>query len=573
MKRRLVILNNGLKDQCGHYFETSIAIAEAARELGLRPVLATHVDCPVGLFPDWLEVYPIFCTDHWMGQPPATAPDLGRLRLDPYGGPPIRADDVRQGKARVRDLVSSRFNLDWLAPPAPPAGPSLSQQAAEAKRLAWLCNRLSYYLVPPAVQRMAQALSRGVCDWTPRVVWPEDRKRLMKWVMRQWRVLRGVERRSPPRRAIPYQGPPIVAAALNDPLDGPIITQALERLTAAGLSGELVNSLTFKRDLERLVALLGLVSRDHVLMGTAHGREVLAVALVVRRLGEDRSPMFHLEFRHPLFIGPPCGGAAPVCPAARTHLAFFELYRDLGHSHRMLFYTDSEELSHEHTLYFGLHFGVLPLPFRTRMMKPAPMPDGRPLVLGYVGEARDEKGFPWLPMLIDWLMESHVRPGKVQFLVQATLNPGPNPLSIPALELLRRYPPDVVQLAGTDGPLSPEDYYKLLTAADIVLLPYDRFRYRACSSGTLAEVIAGGRPVVVPEGTWLSANMPAGGGETFQDFISFVDAVRRVADNFEAYRRVMEAARAGWLARHSPRALVEAIMQSKGDVAAAARAA
>lgn len=573
MNRRLVILNNGLKDQCGHYFETSIAIAEAARELGLRPVLATHVDCPIGLFPDWLEVYPIFCTDHWMGQPPATPPDLCRLRLDPYGGPPIRADDVRQGKARVRDLVCSRFNLDWLTPPTP-TSPAVPQEADEVTRFAWFCNRVGYYLVPPAVQRLVQALRRGICDWTPRVIWAEDRKRLTKWVARQWRLLRGLEQRRPARHAIAFQGPPIVGAALNDPSEGPVVARALERLTAAGLSGELVNSLTFKRDLERLMAILGLASSDHVLLGTAHGREVLAVALVVLRLGAERSPTFHLEFRHPLFVGPPSSGAGPVSPPARCHRAFFELYHAMGHSERMLFYTDTKELSYEHALFFGLPFDVLPLPFRTRLLNVAPMPDKRPLVLGYVGEARDEKGFPWLPMLIDWLMDSHVRPGKVRFLVQATLNPGPNPLSAPALEQLRRYPPDVVQLEGIEGPLSAEAYYDLIAAADIVLLPYDRLRYRACSSGTLAEAIAAGHPVVVPQGTWLSEQMPPGGGEAFHDFISFVGAVRRVADNFEQYRRAVEAARAAWLAQHNPRALVEALLRFDDKVnAAQARAA
>lgn len=560
MKRRFVILHNGLKDQCGHYFETSVALAEAAQELGLRPVLATHVTCPVSLFPEWLEVYPLFCTDHWMGDPAAQAPDLGRVRLDPYERLPITAEDVRCGRALVRDLLQSRFHLITHAPP-PPAPPAAKVEK-ERPVLSWLADRLGYYLLPPALGGIGRTMSRVLRAWMPRLAWREERSRLAQGIHRHWRLLRGLEKRQVPREVVPFNDSPILVEALWHPVDGLLVERAQHCLTACGLGWELIHSLIFKRDLERLLALTGLGPEDHVLLSTAHGREVLAVILVVRRLGESRAPTFHFEFRHALFASPPSKGEIPLSPQAIPHKAFFDLYREMGQSPRLRFYTDTDELSRDYALLSGLPFGVLPLPFRTRLMQHKTITDRQPLVLAYIGEARDEKGFPWLPMLIDWLFDSHVRTGKVRFLIQATLVPGSNPLSTGALEILRRYPSQVVQFVGAEGPLSPEAYYHLVSEADIVLLPYDAVRYRACSSGTLAEAIAAGHPVVVPEGTWLSAQMPPGGGETFRDFISFVEAVRRVVDDFHRYREAVVAARAAWLMRHNPRVLIETVMQT-----------
>ncbi|HUY35692.1 MAG TPA: glycosyltransferase, partial [Pirellulales bacterium] len=90
--------------------------------------------------------------------------------------------------------------------------------------------------------------------------------------------------------------------------------------------------------------------------------------------------------------------------------------------------------------------------------------------------------------------------------------------------------------------------------------PFDRRCYRAGSSGTLAEALAAGCPAVVPAGTWMARQLPAGGGEMFDDYDTFLQAVRRLIDGFDGYRRQAESHRASWLARHSPDAVVAAIV-------------
>jgi hypothetical protein len=79
----------------------------------------------------------------------------------------------------------------------------------------------------------------------------------------------------------------------------------------------------------------------------------------------------------------------------------------------------------------------------------------------------------------------------------------------------------------------------------------------------LAEALSAGCPAIVPARTWMARQLARGGGETFEDFHSFLQAVRRLIDDFDSYRRQAEGHKANWRGRHSPDALVAAIVGSK----------
>jgi hypothetical protein len=297
-----------------------------------------------------------------------------------------------------------------------------------------------------------------------------------------------------------------------------------------------------------------------VLLGTAHAREVLAVSLVCRRLPAERQPTFHLEFRHPLFRSRATNEELASSPAVKLHRSFLALHEKWGPLDNVRFYTDTAELSQDFDRLGTSRFGVLPIPFRSELIGPSRRSAGEPLRLVFLGQARDEKGFPWLPDLIEDLRADYVERGKVRFLIQANLGPPEyNPLSVVALERLKQYPPEIAELFAVDSPLSPEEYYRLVSESNVVLLPYDRGRYFAASSGTLADAIAGGRPVIVPERCWLGSQLSRGSGEAFSDYPSFVSSVRKVVDDYEAYVARAQQCRATWLAEHTADALVAAV--------------
>jgi glycosyltransferase involved in cell wall biosynthesis len=228
-------------------------------------------------------------------------------------------------------------------------------------------------------------------------------------------------------------------------------------------------------------------------------------------------------------------------------------------------YTDTEELSAQYHEAAGLSFGVLPIPFRSQLIQAMPRNEG-PLRIAFIGDARDEKGFHWLPELVEQLMDQYVRTGRVRFLFQASPVDAPwNEGSCRALRRLREYDRSQVELVGTGGPLGAEEYFQLVSQVDILLCPFHKTAYQSRSSGTLAEAIAAGVPAIVPEGTWLSRQQAPRARETFEDLPSFITAVRRVIDNYSAYRAAAQASKDHWLSFHTPKNLVKCLLASEGD--------
>ncbi len=86
--------------------------------------------------------------------------------------------------------------------------------------------------------------------------------------------------------------------------------------------------------------------------------------------------------------------------------------------------------------------------------------------------------------------------------------------------------------------LSEGEYQGFLRSSDIILLLYDKERYRTQTSGILAEALTYGRPCVVPKGTWMERQIENRGiGESFEggDVESVLRALRRVIADYSDY--------------------------------------
>lgn len=524
---QLLIVANGLREQSGHYMETTVALAEAARRFDCRPIVGAHVDCPADLLPTWLDNQRIFRTDHWMR-------------------PPI----CEQAHSAASGAPLSR---GCLAAPSPIRRPTARQRARGAVRFAKVAAR---YAMPPLAYDLARVL---VNSCLPRMVRRQQRnlaRHDLRVASLRWKFGAAAEHA---RQAAAW---PAIVAALDDARLRPRIVDALHDLAPLGLLAELNHALVFRQDLQQFLEAAGAGPDDHVVLPTAHAREVLAIHLIVERLGLAASPTFHLEFRHPLFEGDGTAETAEESPGAMMQRAFFRLHAAWGTSSRVKFYTDADALARDYESISGIAFDVLPLPFRAELIPHAGPRTNGPLTIAYLGGARDEKGFPWLPDLVRELRMRN-SPGRVRFLIQSNIsNPEHNPHSAAALPRLQALGGNDMELVALDDGLPPADYYRLFSSCDLVLLPYLPSRYRACTSGVLAEALAAGIPAVVPAGTWLASQLPRGAGEIFDGFDSFVEAVQQVVDNRPRYRAAAEAARAGWLLRHTPDAVVAALLKS-----------
>jgi hypothetical protein len=542
MDRKLYIISNGLKDLRGHYFETAVSIAEASRGVGLRPVLAAHVTCPSDIVPDGLEFHPVLTTDHWMVKPPPLPPDLYGLRgeLVPLFDSPIEA--LLDGSIGFDRYLLARFliPLEPVQEVAPPTPPPLGPPGRRER----LKNRARRVL-PPALRRMIPLSKAILREVTPPVAWDWLRGRL-------------TSRSAAPPLVVP-------APRVEDPPRPQPEDPLAVRLARIGSLHEYEYCLRFKQDVERLLCLTGCGPGDHVFLPTAHGREMCAILRLLAAMPAGSRPTFHLEFRHALDMAGAQGLPETEHPYCTVHRAFFDYARMFPPGGRVHLYTDTEELSEEYERFSGLGFGVLPIPFRTRFLGASPRQDDS-LCVAYFGDVREEKGFHWLPELIEALLNEEGGSAGVRFLIQASLRePENEPRCKVALDRLKGYSEDVVRLVGLDGSLSPEIYYRLVSEADLLLCPYRPETYRSRSSGTLAEAIAAGIPTVVPRGTWLSRQVPAGGGETFFDRESFIEAVRRVRDDYPTYHARARAGQDAWLGLHSPDRLVRTLLGARDN--------
>jgi glycosyltransferase involved in cell wall biosynthesis len=184
-----------------------------------------------------------------------------------------------------------------------------------------------------------------------------------------------------------------------------------------------------------------------------------------------------------------------------------------------------------------------------------------------VGDARTSKGFDLLPDLVERVLAAQA---PVRFVIQCA-RPGSGddhaapPPGLPALEALARQHPAAVTLIPEK--LSVPEYGVLLHNLDVIVLPYVSNAYREATSGIFAEALALGKPVVVPEGTWMARELKAtGAGLEFArgapaDLAAKVLAVVR---DHDAHQAAARRGSAGWWSFHSAGTLVDMLLREAG---------
>lgn len=120
--------------------------------------------------------------------------------------------------------------------------------------------------------------------------------------------------------------------------------------------------------------------------------------------------------------------------------------------------------------------------------------EGAPVRVGFLGYAKNEKGFFLLP---DALRHAFRRRRDFRALVQIHHH-GAEPETVAADQALS-------QMDGVDivrGNVGTAFYQALFASCDVMLLPYDPFHYSTRGSGVHSEAIAYAKPIVGTENTW-----------------------------------------------------------------------
>lgn len=266
---------------------------------------------------------------------------------------------------------------------------------------------------------------------------------------------------------------------------------------------------TLRRDLKSFIRKAKLREGDIVFVPTLGETEMLAIADLCAQSKRARGLRWRLLFRRNIYSGRPnsYGQQNNRVEVRRLRLSFNRLQKrlkglDFG------FFTDTEALTEQYNMSGIFPFHTATIPVSKELAAPSDwtawIPE--PVVAGYFGDARDEKGYPLLAEMMDHLHSDLVGPGRLKLLAQSNFNlPGGEPGSAEARLALGAQTPESHELVY--GPFKSDEYAEVFRRADILLIPYHQDNYAARSSGVFAEALALGRPTVVTRGTWMAMTL------------------------------------------------------------------
>lgn len=121
------------------------------------------------------------------------------------------------------------------------------------------------------------------------------------------------------------------------------------------------------------------------------------------------------------------------------------------------------------------------------------------------GGIRREKGQQeYLQTLLDSIWDSHLANEQLQLIVQRPKPKWPSKAEKISLRIPEHSNLENPPVRYAQHPLPAAEYVDLIRSADIGLLFYDGRKYFSRRAGILGELLACGKPVIVPAGSWLS---------------------------------------------------------------------
>jgi len=217
---------------------------------------------------------------------------------------------------------------------------------------------------------------------------------------------------------------------------------------------------------------------------------------------------------------------------------------------RINLFADSQDLTDEYKLYIDKSFKLLPIPHTQYCSEqPSIKIPSKKLVIGYLGDARTNKGFHLIPEAINHVT-TVLGTDAIHWKIQANIRNHQEWQTVQAVNLLKSMP--FINLHHE--PMSTDDYHKTMAEIDIFMLPYTLENYHSQTSGVFSETRGLGKVSVVTKGTWMAGEIKNNGGGMLcnpEDSKSLADAI---VECIEAYPQLSaEAGLAGkkWCEFHN----------------------
>lgn len=305
----------------------------------------------------------------------------------------------------------------------------------------------------------------------------------------------------------------------------------------------------------------GVTKDDVVLLPTAAQNEIHGLAHWLKGLPEAQTPVVFMNFmeqnfldaatRQPNFVAPLYRFAAKELAAAPDKRLFFTA--NSGAMAKLL-----GKLTLRRVFEYPMPHNYDFLEEQAKSAGAVKRDGG--VLISVLGFSYVMKGFLLLPQIARRCVEAN---SDLSFYIQIS-HEFTNPKWNKAVAEMRAIPN--VQLHS--GPLSTAEFAQQLLHSDVILLPYDHRAYGAKTSGIFAEAVAFGKVTVVPEGTWMAANLEngRGAGTAFGDYSpqSIAAAVGAAVDKLDELRAKAEERADAWRREQSVAAFLDRMQSQLG---------
>ncbi len=493
---RLIIIDHSLCNLQGHHYECSVAIAEAAARVGYKPIIVANKTFSSSLYPKDIETLSLFERD-WFDQP-TIFPSLSIWQK------------LLQAPEKLNQKFLSFKNRKFLL-----LRTNIPQSALFLEK------------IQGSTERLIDGIQKDL--------------NLLKFIPFSntiWGLLK--------------IGWGLIRFSLNIIIK--IINRSLRNLIKTQQTQE------FSETLIAVLKKLNLSSEDHLLVHTLSIEQLEKIYILLNSSDYSTLPKYHILLRRniddPLVINAQGMGLQ----SCLNHFYNSKLWPE-----KINFYTDTEDLVRKHNTLSSVRFTQISIPFRHEKLQDSLLIKNdlcerlQPIHLVYLGDARSEKGYQHLPDLIHALWDNYFENEKVKFTIQSNFNTNGGELGILEAKLkLEQYPARKVKLI--QEAIFPDEYYQLLSSADLVILPYNPENYQR-TSGVLTEALAAGKPVVVPANSWLAQQVDESRARIYQSPDNLAQFVIDAIENIEKLTEAANDYKLEWREKQSPDNFVRTLLE------------
>ncbi|MGD0634963.1 MAG: glycosyltransferase [Beijerinckiaceae bacterium] len=286
---------------------------------------------------------------------------------------------------------------------------------------------------------------------------------------------------------------------------------------------------------------------DLIIINTLGHWALRGIPLFAARLDPRELPRFSVIS---LFSSEPKPG---VFNESRRHYGeAFQAICDSPARDRIRVFSDADTLIEEYSRLSPLPVSLAPFP--QDHGRPAANASGGPLIVSYVGEARDHKGFHLLPFLVGHVGCKYSA-AQVCFHIQTYISDPRQRFYKRSMSALRK----AENVTLIPGILSDLEYSELLSRSNVILLPYKTTFYHRQTSAVYNSAASMGIPVVVSRGTWMSRKVQQLGGGALcnpDDAHSLGEAVIDVCARYNEYAKAASDAGSRWRAFNNTKSFI-----------------